>query len=623
MMGWSQCDYTLEMNDSFGDGWNGFSLDVSVNGTAVLTGSTFTAGGQALATFTVNDGDDVTTSVNTTGSFDSEVSYRILNSVVDSADSVDDCDNSQFSVDIVVSDAGDAGSVFDDGTTTYPVAVGTVTVGPYAVGDSVTIELTAVDPECSTTIGTFISGCPPSNDECAGAIAIACDGQYVGDTTAASPEVDDPGTCGTSAGTAGTVWYTFVGANSNDAGAAAGSVGDDVTLDLSASTFDTKIRVFTGVCGDLTCVDGDDDGGAGTTSLLTIPGTTVGTTYYVLVHGFSGNAGAYTLDVSCTPPPLCGAAVFDAGMINDSGCNADGTGTFSVDIEVTNAGDAGGMFNDGTNMYPVVAGTVTAGPYNTGDSVTIEYVNGDPACDSTVGTFTFDCPLPPPANDEAAGAIDLPVGDTMCDDAVLATNVSATTSVENVNTADCTFAGGAPAGDVWYKVTVPATGEVTVETSTSGEVTDTVMTIYRGASGSLVELGCSDDEGTGAFSIIALTSADGISPGDVLLVRVWEYADDNKGTFNICAWSPSTLGIDDNSLAQFSYYPNPVNNTLTLNAQNTIEDVTLYNMLGQVVLRATPNAVNTDVDMSALSNGAYFVQVTIANITKTVRVIKQ
>ena len=46
-------------------------------------------------------------------------------------------------------------------------------------------------------------------------------------------------------------------------------------------------------------------------------------------------------------------------------------------------------------------------------------------------------------------------------------------------------------------------------------------------------------------------------------------------------------------------------------------------MLGQVVLRATPNAVNTDVDMSALSNGAYFIQVTIANITKTVRVIKQ
>ncbi len=86
----------------------------------------------------------------------------------------------------------------------------------------------------------------------------------------------------------------------------------------------------------------------------------------------------------------------------------------------------------------------------------------------------------------------------------------------------------------------------------------------------------------------------------------------------------STLSLDDvENEAVFTYYPNPVKNTLTLNAQNNIENVTMYNMLGQEVLRAKPDALNSDLDMSDLANGTYFVKVTIANTTETIRVIKQ
>lgn len=86
----------------------------------------------------------------------------------------------------------------------------------------------------------------------------------------------------------------------------------------------------------------------------------------------------------------------------------------------------------------------------------------------------------------------------------------------------------------------------------------------------------------------------------------------------------NSLSIDDiQDEAAFTYYPNPVQNTLTFNAQNIIENITMYNMLGQEVLRATPNTVNSELDMSNLQDGAYFVKVTIANVTKTVKVIKQ
>ncbi|MFD2918008.1 T9SS type A sorting domain-containing protein [Psychroserpens luteus] len=765
---------------------------------------------------------------------------------IDSSDVTETCNpdgTGTFTVDIVVSDAGDAGSVFNDDTNTYPVVAGIVSAGPYNSGESVTIELVSLDEDCSSTVGTFTFTCPqpaPDNDECSGAITIACDGQYVGDTTNATPEDEDPGQCTTSAGTAGAVWYTFIGANSNDAGAAAGSVGDDVTLDLSLSTFDTKIRVFSGVCGDLTCVAGDDDGGTGNTSLVTIP-SIVGTEYYVLVHGFSANAGTYTLDVSCVAPPTCTAATIDsadevetcnpdgtgtftvdivvsdagdAGSVFDDGtntypviagtvsagpynsgesvtiefvsldedcsftvgtfsftcpqpapandncdgalalecgvtitgttdgatasgldttcgsfgstdgrdlfytfdadgvssytvsldqpagsfaldgvvivysglcndltnidcddsgnpeavtldtpaagtytvrifdytgvadftldltctappactaatidsstvvesCNPDGTGTFTVDIVVSDAGDAGSVFDDGTNTYPVVAGTVLAGPYNSGDSVTIELISLDEDCSSTVGTFEFTCPPPAPDNDDVAEAINIPVGNTVCETIVIGTNVGATDTVENDNEADCGSFN--PAGDVWFKVVVPSTGEVTIETSAADDnpIADTLMTVYSGASGSLVEIGCSDDDGVSFFSLIELT---GLTAGDILLVRVWEYQDNLKGNFNICAWSPSTLGLADNTFNEFAYYPNPVKDVLTLESPNAIDKIEVFNVLGQRIVAIDSQNTIQKIDLSNVQTGAYFVKVSIGNQIKIIRVIKE
>jgi len=116
-----------------------------------------------------------------------------------------------------------------------------------------------------------------------------------------------------------------------------------------------------------------------------------------------------------------------------------------------------------------------------------------------------------------------------------------------------------------------------------------------------------------------------LTPGTTYAVRVYGwFSSVQYNNFNISVGSDPALSIDDlENESAFTYYPNPVKNTLTLNAQNTIENVTVYNMLGQEVLRSTPNTVDSDLDMSSLEAGAYFVKVTIANVTQTVRVIKQ
>ena len=68
--------WSIFMIDSWGDGWNGASLDLSVNGTVVLNDVTVASGTDAIEYFNVEDGDYIETFW-TAGSYDSECSFGI------------------------------------------------------------------------------------------------------------------------------------------------------------------------------------------------------------------------------------------------------------------------------------------------------------------------------------------------------------------------------------------------------------------------------------------------------------------------------------------------------------------------------------------------------------------
>ena len=69
------CDYTIELFDSFGDGWNGSVLNVTVGG--ISTDYTFTTGNSAV--FTINAGSNLPLIFTyTAGAFQNEVTYNIL-----------------------------------------------------------------------------------------------------------------------------------------------------------------------------------------------------------------------------------------------------------------------------------------------------------------------------------------------------------------------------------------------------------------------------------------------------------------------------------------------------------------------------------------------------------------
>lgn len=79
---------------------------------------------------------------------------------------------------------------------------------------------------------------------------------------------------------------------------------------------------------------------------------------------------------------------------------------------------------------------------------------------------------------------------------------------------------------------------------------------------------------------------------------------------------------DDFSAANFSMYPNPVQDVLTIKSANSIDAIEVYDVLGKKILSSYPEAITPIIDMSSMNAGAYFVKVTIGDASNTVKVIK-
>src|SRR5690554_6133777 len=82
------------------------------------------------------------------------------------------------------------------------------------------------------------------------------------------------------------------------------------------------------------------------------------------------------------------------------------------------------------------------------------------------------------------------------------------------------------------------------------------------------------------------------------------------------------LSVEDNSLNNFTYYPNPTKEELNLKSSENIENVTLYNMLRQVVLKQEINTTTSTIDVSSLNTGTYLMKVSINGQESTFKVLK-
>lgn len=83
-----------------------------------------------------------------------------------------------------------------------------------------------------------------------------------------------------------------------------------------------------------------------------------------------------------------------------------------------------------------------------------------------------------------------------------------------------------------------------------------------------------------------------------------------------------SLSLESEIKSDFLYYPNPVTNALTLKAQQNIQDVAVFNMLGQEVFKTVLGSLECEIDMTNFKSGIYFVQVGFENAKEIIRILK-
>jgi hypothetical protein len=136
-----------------------------------------------------------------------------------------------------------------------------------------------------------------------------------------------------------------------------------------------------------------------------------------------------------------------------------------------------------------------------------------------------------------------------------------------------------------------------------GGGTTTGATIANGVATAEIIWGVGTMPATTTFQLMW---SDELSPGNQMLnAGTGTDALGNIDTSNVCG----TAGINEVNGFSVVTYPNPVENTLNVSAGDVVDSLTIFDLTGREVLRATPNAAAFSLDVSNLNKGLYLVTV--------------
>lgn len=435
---------------------------------------------------------------------------------------------------------------------------------------------------------------PPANDECSGATVITtvpfgdvCHVALTCNTTGATRSVPNP-SC-TSSENGDDIWYKFTATTASIvlrfSNAINLNTGGNAIIGYALYETDCPANK------ELRC---NNIGSAGA-GFQIISGLTKGTSYFLRFWSTltGGNAAAFDFCVQEAAAPandncadaieiatqpvgtVCnsGTAVTTVGATNSlptltcsSGFNDDDVWysfiaiTSAIRINFSNARSAtstSGNGNVGYALYeascPVEAGNAINCKESIGNGSGSELVGGLVPGNryfirlfsfGTNNYITFDFCLVDvnlPLNDECRNAVELTVSNSFCSAPLLTSLTNATTS-PGFGSPDCVPLSGSE--DVWYKVTVPSSGNFVIQTSVADyDINDLVMEAYSGTCESLNLIVC-DDNGNPDAGYNALhpkIELTGRTPGETIFIRMLSKGTINFGSFTICAWDATIL----------------------------------------------------------------------------------
>lgn len=102
-------------------------------------------------------------------------------------------------------------------------------------------------------------------------------------------------------------------------------------------------------------------------------------------------------------------------------------------------------------------------------------------------------------------------------------------------------------------------------------------------------------------------------PSGTSVVYVDNVLFSKKAVTGLASLNAETVGV----------FPNPASNSISISTTNNIQQVVVYNSLGQVVLTASPNTNAVTVDIADLSKGFYTIKSTINGVDTFNKIIKE
>ncbi|MFK7747397.1 MAG: T9SS type A sorting domain-containing protein, partial [Kordia sp.] len=327
---------------------------------------------------------------------------------------------------------------------------------------------------------------------------------------------------------------------------------------------------------------------------------------------FSGWAGPFnfsTLETCPTPSVLTATNIMETTA--DLGWIENGTAT-TWNIEIVDL-TAGGMAT-GT---PTASGVMT-NPYNAtglvGDNSYQFYVQADCGVDGTsawAGPFAFSTPYVPVTPSCSSG--------TFLDSGGASGNYS---SGENITYTICPDMAGDGVNVEFTFFSAENNGTTACwDGMTIYDGPDNMAATIDSPNGSLWCWDRNDTPAVGSGDLQGMTITSTDASGCLTFVFTSDGSVTRPGwTANVTC---SPLSIESAEVRGFIHYVDTVENTFVVNAQSTISAIEVYNLVGQIITTAKPNAPAGQASLGSAKNGVYFARVTLENgRTSTVKFVK-
>jgi len=574
-----------------------------------------------------------------------------------------DCDNYQFSAQVVITDLGGSSAVTvsdDQGSAEQTVSAtnDTIVMGPYTSGTEVTIIVTSADDTTVQASETVVYYCPPPNDECSGAVEFTvqpysneCTDPYEISNNGATGSEDINGIPSCDSGYAGgDVWFSFTAPDNGQ-----------IFVDVISSEWSTTYMALYSDCGDTLDIACEYVYGTGT---MYFEDLTAGQTYYVRMWDYNNdNFGSVQFCLMEVPDPPANDECSGAVALTVEPYSPDGP--CSNTYEAINLGATG---SEATNGEPSCNSAYAGGdvwfsftaPETGGVIFRIDstdwsttyialYENCadtlDVACEEEYGTgnITFNNLTPgqtyyarmwdsgnnnlgsmyfcvmefpePPANDECENAIELTDQEALdFDSAEKTTGTVFPATYSGIPAPECDGYTGTADDDVWYSFTAAAdTVYIGIDDAFDG-----VVELFEGTCDSLVSIACKDVQTNG---ILLLTAA--VTPGETYYFRVYSYASTypDDPTFEVAVWHEPGQNVSTLTASEFTFYPNPTEGIIRLTGKQQPNRIGIYDLTGKLLMDIQ-NPSST-LDISTLPAGIYMMRVQAGDKEGIYRIIKQ